>query len=158
MRRIYLDLDGVLWLADSSNNSYVSTEAVRLVNLLSAQWNAVLVLVSSRRNTIPWPQLLDTLRSQGLEQLAVEEAMRVPLRWAQGDAIEHHLEQAPGEFVVIDDDEKRYLAYPQLRRRLVVPSNRHGFNAACYEKACALCNLAPAVQADRLVEPADDEL
>lgn len=156
--RIYLDLDGVIWLADETGQTAVSSEAVRLLNKLSATWQAAVIVVSSRRNSIPAPTLVDMLKSQGIERLAYGDHAHIPLRWSQKDAITFHLTQEPGEFLIIDDTEARYLQAPGLRKRLVVPSNRFGFNVRAYKQACELCAVDFDETDDSLVVATDAEL
>lgn len=138
MNHIYLDLDGVVLLEDDRRNTVISRTAVELLQVLRRDVQAEIWIISSRRNTTPWPQLCIDLDAAGIGGVHC-----APLRHAQAQAVRLLLhEHKPEQWIIIDDDPHRYTGQPDLQARLVVPSNRFGLLEQGYHQARRLFGLA----------------
>lgn len=163
---LFMDLDGVLLLANEQGHEVVSKQAVQLINELTRRTELELAIISDRRNNTAPDELFSMLRSIGLGNpkitlcqpgVSFVEAVQDRLRASN-----------PAHFAVLDDTPARYegakVYHPhafetvELCEKLVVPSNRYGLLPEGMHKLCELFGVPSFVTVTTLQEASDDEL
>lgn len=151
---ILLDIDGVMVPAKSWKSPEISKDgflafnknAVESLNKILNKTNAEITLITSHRSSYSLNQWVSIFNSRGINTLKIQRIQKYNpnKRLTRKDEVLNWLQSNPlnlnKRFVIIDDDKSLNDLPPELKEKLIQPSQYIGLNNDLAEKAIQILN------------------